>query len=175
VTHSTTRIWIWHPLKAYILSGISQQVYPDFDPILSGIELGWHLNSSKICPDWRTPLGLIIRGPTAMFYSVAYHSYDTTGYYGLGVFAMVMYCGKNQTLLIMMSFVAPVLSLMIFRQYIPSLESYDWRVRHAGLMAIAVIGEATGNVSIALVAYLPCSAYLRVMRLAFDRSQGTSI
>ncbi|KAG5341390.1 hypothetical protein C0989_010919 [Termitomyces sp. Mn162] len=32
-------------------------------------------------------------------------------------------------------------------QYIPSmLASYDWRVRHAGLMAIAAIGEGTGKV-----------------------------
>ncbi|PPR07809.1 hypothetical protein CVT24_002881 [Panaeolus cyanescens] len=32
-------------------------------------------------------------------------------------------------------------------QYIPSmLASYDWRVRHAGLMAIAAIGEGTGRV-----------------------------
>lgn len=34
-------------------------------------------------------------------------------------------------------------------QYIPSmLASYDWRVRHAGLMAIAAIAEGTGKVSI---------------------------
>jgi hypothetical protein len=33
-------------------------------------------------------------------------------------------------------------------QYIPSmLASYDWRVRHAGLMAIAAIGEGTSKVS----------------------------
>ncbi|KAF9541179.1 ARM repeat-containing protein [Agrocybe pediades] len=32
-------------------------------------------------------------------------------------------------------------------QYIPSMmASYDWRVRHAGLMAIAAIGEGTGKV-----------------------------
>ncbi|KAG6860543.1 hypothetical protein C0995_010005 [Termitomyces sp. Mi166 len=32
-------------------------------------------------------------------------------------------------------------------QYIPSmLASYDWRVRHAGLMAIAAIGEGTGKI-----------------------------
>ncbi|KAF8637449.1 hypothetical protein AX17_002814 [Amanita inopinata Kibby_2008] len=32
-------------------------------------------------------------------------------------------------------------------QYIPSmLASYDWKVRHAGLMAIAAIGEGTGTV-----------------------------
>ncbi|KAF9521782.1 armadillo-type protein [Crepidotus variabilis] len=32
-------------------------------------------------------------------------------------------------------------------QYIPSMmASYDWRVRHAGLMAIAAIGEGTGRV-----------------------------
>ena len=48
-------------------------------------------------------------------------------------------------------FVAPVLLLMLFRQYIPSmLASYDWRVCHAGLMAIAAIGEGTGKVSIVL-------------------------
>ena len=34
-------------------------------------------------------------------------------------------------------------------QYIPSmLASYDWRVRHAGLMAIAAIGEGTSKVRI---------------------------
>ncbi|KAK7458738.1 importin subunit beta-3 [Stygiomarasmius scandens] len=34
-------------------------------------------------------------------------------------------------------------------QYIPSmLASYDWRARHAGLMAIAAIGEGTGKVMI---------------------------
>ncbi|PPQ74728.1 hypothetical protein CVT26_005110 [Gymnopilus dilepis] len=33
-------------------------------------------------------------------------------------------------------------------QYIPSMmASYDWRVRHAGLMAIAAIGEGTGKVT----------------------------
>ncbi len=33
-------------------------------------------------------------------------------------------------------------------QYIPSmLVSYDWRVRHAGLMAIAAIGEGASKVS----------------------------
>jgi len=26
------------------------------------------------------------------------------------------------------------------------MASYDWRVRHAGLMAVAAIGEATGEV-----------------------------
>lgn len=32
-------------------------------------------------------------------------------------------------------------------QYIPSmLASYDWRLRHAGLMAIAAIGEGTSKV-----------------------------
>lgn len=32
-------------------------------------------------------------------------------------------------------------------QYIPSmLASYDWRLRHAGLMAIAAIGEGTNKV-----------------------------
>ncbi len=32
-------------------------------------------------------------------------------------------------------------------QYIPSmLASYDWRARHAGLMAIAAIAEGTGKV-----------------------------
>jgi hypothetical protein len=32
-------------------------------------------------------------------------------------------------------------------QYIPSMMvSFDWRVRHAGLMAIAAIGEGTGKV-----------------------------
>jgi hypothetical protein len=32
-------------------------------------------------------------------------------------------------------------------QYIPSmLASYDWRVRHAGLMAIGAIGEGTSKV-----------------------------
>ncbi|KAG6834851.1 hypothetical protein H0H93_006907, partial [Arthromyces matolae] len=34
-------------------------------------------------------------------------------------------------------------------QYIPSmLLSYDWRVRHAGLMAIAAVGEGTGKVMV---------------------------
>lgn len=28
------------------------------------------------------------------------------------------------------------------------LASYDWRVRHAGLMAIAAIGEGTGKVCV---------------------------
>jgi hypothetical protein len=38
-------------------------------------------------------------------------------------------------------------------QYIPSmLASYDWRVRHAGLMAIAAIGEGTSKVSSGLPA-----------------------
>lgn len=32
------------------------------------------------------------------------------------------------------------------------LASFDWRVRHAGLMAIAAIGEGTGKVS--LLSYL---------------------
>lgn len=33
-------------------------------------------------------------------------------------------------------------------QYIPSmLASYDWRLRHAGLMAIAAIAEGTSKVS----------------------------
>ena len=37
-------------------------------------------------------------------------------------------------------------------QYIPSmLASYDWRVRHAGLMAIAAIGEGTSKVSESIV------------------------
>lgn len=45
-----------------------------------------------------------------------------------------------------------------FRQYIPSmLASYDWRVRHAGLMAIAAIGEGTGKVCILALACLSCS------------------
>jgi hypothetical protein len=51
-----------------------------------------------------------------------------------------------------------VLPLMMFWQYIPSmLASYDWRVRHAGLMAIAAIGEGTGKVSIVLISYFLCS------------------
>jgi hypothetical protein len=36
---------------------------------------------------------------------------------------------------------------LLHLQYIPSMmASYDWRVRHAGLMAIAAIGEGTGKV-----------------------------
>jgi len=36
---------------------------------------------------------------------------------------------------------------LLHSQYIPSMmASYDWRVRHAGLMAIAAIGEGTGKV-----------------------------
>jgi len=31
------------------------------------------------------------------------------------------------------------------------LASYDWRVRHAGLMAIAAIGEGTGKVCCSLL------------------------
>ena len=46
-------------------------------------------------------------------------------------------------------FMATPASLTIFMQYIPSmLASFDWRVRHAGLMAIAAIGEGTGKVGI---------------------------
>lgn len=40
-------------------------------------------------------------------------------------------------------------------QYIPSMmASYDWRVRHAGLMAIAAIGEGTGKVGKKKFCYL---------------------
>jgi hypothetical protein len=46
----------------------------------------------------------------------------------------------------------------VVEQYIPSmLASYDWRVRHAGLMAIAAIGEGTGKVSILLLRYVSYS------------------
>jgi hypothetical protein len=39
-------------------------------------------------------------------------------------------------------------------QYIPSmLASYDWRLRHAGLMAIASIGEGTSKVTKGLPLY----------------------
>ena len=34
------------------------------------------------------------------------------------------------------------------------MASYDWRVRHAGLMAIAAIGEGTGKVRVVLGSYL---------------------
>lgn len=34
------------------------------------------------------------------------------------------------------------------------MASYDWRVRHAGLMAIAAIGEGTGKVHIPPLAFL---------------------
>jgi importin-5 len=37
------------------------------------------------------------------------------------------------------------------------LASYDWRVRHAGLMAIAAIGEGTGKVCILSHHYVSCS------------------
>ena len=38
-------------------------------------------------------------------------------------------------------------------QYIPSmLASYDWRLRHAGLMAIAAIGEGTSKVTLFFLA-----------------------
>ena len=37
-------------------------------------------------------------------------------------------------------------------QYIPSmLASYDWRLRHAGLMAIAAIGEGTSKVCLSRI------------------------
>ena len=32
------------------------------------------------------------------------------------------------------------------------MASYDWRIRHAGLMAIAAIGEGTGKVRFGLFA-----------------------
>ena len=45
-------------------------------------------------------------------------------------------------------FYHPSVSHIAFR-YIPSmLASYDWRLRHAGLMAIAAMGEGTSKVSI---------------------------
>jgi hypothetical protein len=49
---------------------------------------------------------------TIIFYIIARRSYGTTGYYGLGVFATVVYefsvfatvcCGKNQSLLMLNS------------------------------------------------------------------------
>jgi len=37
-------------------------------------------------------------------------------------------------------------------QYIPSmLASYDWRLRHAGLMAIAAIGEGMSKVCLSRI------------------------
>jgi hypothetical protein len=40
---------------------------------------------------------------------------------------------------------------LIALQYIPSMmASYDWRVRHAGLMAVAAIAEGTAKVDIAV-------------------------
>lgn len=39
------------------------------------------------------------------------------------------------------------------------MASYDWRVRHAGLMAIAAIGEGTGKVCLELFHTMCLSAF----------------
>jgi len=45
-------------------------------------------------------------------------------------------------------FALPIHTDLLF-QYIPSMiASYDWRARHAGLMAIAAIAEGTGKVMV---------------------------
>jgi hypothetical protein len=44
------------------------------------------------------------------------------------------------------------------------LASYDWRVRHAGLMAIAAIGEGTGKVALFRWPCMTC-LYLKCLQV----------
>ena len=53
-------------------------------------------------------------------------------------------------------------------QYFSALASYAWRVRHAGLVAIAAIGEGAGTVRVPLVYFSTLTVYCRSQAMKND-------